>query len=95
MQEPREEYMEAACEVVRYLKGSVGYDILLPTENNLQLVDYLYSDWGACPFTKKSLTGYFVTLGGLLVHGRPKSKSLSLVRQPKPDILPWLLQQVN
>ena len=35
IQEPREEHMEAARRVVRYLEGSTGQGILLPKENNL------------------------------------------------------------
>jgi len=44
MQSPRVEHMEAANRVVRYLKGSPGQGILLPKNNNLQLVAYCDSD---------------------------------------------------
>jgi len=75
MQEPREDHMDAARRIVRYLKGSAGQGILLPKDNNLQLVGYCDSDWGTCPITRRSLTGYFVTLGGAPISWKTKKQA--------------------
>ena len=89
MQAPREDHMNAARRVVRYIKGSAGQGILLPRASDLQLVSYCDSDWGACPISKRSLTGYFVTLGGAPISWKLKSN------RPYPDlplrqnIAPW------
>ena len=37
MQEPRQEHWEATLRVVRYLKGTLGQDILLPSDSDLSL----------------------------------------------------------
>jgi len=63
IQAPKIEHMEAARRVLCYLKGSVGEGIFLKANNNLQLFGFCDSDWGACPLSRRSLTGYFVTLG--------------------------------
>ena len=75
MQQPREEHMEAAKRVLRYLKGNPGQGILLRSDSNLQLYAFCDSDWGACPLTRRSLTGYFVTLGTSPISWKTKKQS--------------------
>ena len=62
MQAPREEHMNAACSVLHYIKGSSNYGIVIYVHRDLQLSAYCDSDWGACPLTGRSLTGYLITL---------------------------------
>ena len=75
MQQPREEHMEAAKRVLRYLKGNPGQGILLRSDSNLQLYAFCASDWGACPITRRSLTRYFVTLGDSPIWWKTKKQS--------------------
>lgn len=63
MKQPRHDHWEAALRVVRYLKSSPGQGIMLTKDSNLQINGWCYSDWSACPLTRKSLTGYIVQLG--------------------------------
>lgn len=63
MQAPRQAHWDAALLVLRYLKGSPGQGILL-RPSSLDLAAYCDSDWASCPLTRRSVTGYFVTLGG-------------------------------
>jgi len=74
MQNPREERMDAAKRVLRYLKGSPGQGILLQHNSNLQVYAFCDSDWGACPITRRSLTGFLVTLGGSPVAWKTKKQ---------------------
>ena len=74
MQAPREEHMEAVRRVLRYLKGTAGNGIFLQAHTDLQVTAYCDSDWGACPLTRRSLTGYFVTVGGSPVSWKTKKQ---------------------
>ena len=67
--------MAAARRVVRYLKGIAGDGLFLPANNNLQVYGYCDSDWGACPLSCRSLTGYFVTLGASPISSRTKKQA--------------------
>lgn len=63
MQQPREDHWEAALRIVRYLKSDLGQGILLRKEGDFQITGWCDSDWGSCPLTRRSITGYFVQLG--------------------------------
>lgn len=63
MNKPREEHWLAALKVVRYLKGTTGQGILLRSDSPMHLRGWCDSDWGACPLTRRSLTGWIVQFG--------------------------------
>ena len=48
MHELRQPHWEAALRVLRYIKGTPGQVLLLPSENNLKLQAYCDSDWDGC-----------------------------------------------
>ena len=75
MHSPKGEHMQAARRLLRYLKGSPGDGILLHAKNDLQLYGFCDSDWGACPLSRRSLTGYFVTLGGSPISWKTKKQA--------------------
>ena len=75
MQKPREEHMEAVRRVARYLKGTAGQGILLRQDCNLQLIGFCDADWGVCPLSRKSLTGYFMMLGDSPISWKTKKQS--------------------
>jgi len=55
--------MKEAKRVLRYLKRNPGQGILLSSNSNFQLYTYCDSDWDTCLLMRRSLTGYFITLG--------------------------------
>jgi len=57
------------------LKGNPGQGILLQSDSDLQLYAFCDSDWGVCPITRCSLTGYFVTLGNSPISWKTKRQS--------------------
>lgn len=63
MKAPRLDQWKAALRVVRYLKSNPGQGIFMRADCDLRLSAYCDSDWGSCPVTRRSLTGYFVMLG--------------------------------
>lgn len=64
MAAPKPAQWEAALRVVRYLKNDPGLGILLSSDSDLSLSAWCDSDYAGCPLTRRSLTGYFVQLGG-------------------------------
>lgn len=73
---PRVPHFDAATRILRYLKGSISHGILFPTSSALTLTAYTDSDWASCPMTRRSTTGYFITLGGNPVSWRTKKQSV-------------------
>ena len=67
--------MEAALRVVRYIKGTAGLGLFMPSNKGNEMVAYCDSDWGTCVETKRSVTGYMITLGGTLVSWKSKKQS--------------------
>ncbi|XP_048611515.1 uncharacterized mitochondrial protein AtMg00810-like [Brassica napus] len=77
MQKPKHAHWDAALRVVRYLKGNPGQGILLRAHTDLHLTAWCDSDWNGCPVTRRSLTGWYITLGG---------SSISWKTQKQPNI---------
>lgn len=63
--DPRQNHMDAAFHVLRFLKATPGQGILLPKEGGLNLVAYCDADWFGCPSTWRSRAGYLLLLGGV------------------------------
>ncbi|CAM8889721.1 unnamed protein product [Rhodiola kirilowii] len=76
MHEPREEHLKAAHKVLRYLKLAPAQGLLYPANQHLVLKAYYDADWGACPITIKSVTGYSVLLGNCLISWKTKKQSV-------------------
>ena len=74
MQSPRVDHWEAALHVVRYLKGHPGQGILLRSDSDLCLHAWCDSDWASCPMTRRSLTGWFITLGQSPISWKTKKQ---------------------
>ncbi|PKI36266.1 hypothetical protein CRG98_043343 [Punica granatum] len=74
MQDPRQPHWEAAMRVVRYLKQSPSQGIFIQP-NSLDLIAYCDSDWAGCPMTRRSVTGYFIMLGGSPVSWKTKKQT--------------------
>lgn len=67
--------MEAALRVLKYLKSAPGKGILLSAQYSLSLIAYCDSDWGTCPMTRRSTTGYCIKLGESLLSWKTKKQA--------------------
>lgn len=73
---PKHSHMVAVERVLRYLKCTPGQGILLRKEGPLELEAYCDADWAGCPLTRRSCSGYFMSLGGSPVSWRTKKQSV-------------------
>ena len=60
--------------VLRYLKGTINKGLFYPRNNNLKLRAFCDADWGTCKDSVRSLTGFCVFLGSLLVSWKTKKQ---------------------
>jgi hypothetical protein len=72
MHDPREPHLTALKRLLRYLRGTVDYGLLLHRSSSAELVVYTDADWAGCPDTRRSTSGYAVFLGGNLVSWSSK-----------------------
>jgi hypothetical protein len=53
--------------ILRYLRGTSDFDLLLRRSSGFDLVAYIDADWAGCPNTRRSMFGYAVFLRDNLV----------------------------
>ncbi|XP_021762987.1 uncharacterized protein LOC110727713 [Chenopodium quinoa] len=75
MHDPRQEHMHDVRRILRYLQGTLSHGLHLYASPTSSLISYSDADWGGCPDTRRSTSGYCVFLGDNLI-------SWSAKRQP-------------
>ncbi|CAM8998928.1 unnamed protein product [Rhodiola kirilowii] len=75
MNQPTEDHLKAAHKVLGYLKMAPAQGLFYPSGRDLRLSAFCDADWGACPLTRKSITGYAVTLGNALISWKTKKQA--------------------
>ncbi|XP_070047020.1 uncharacterized mitochondrial protein AtMg00810-like [Nicotiana tomentosiformis] len=74
LQRPRVPHMTAALHVLRYLKGTSNFGVLLNNYVDLSLLASCDSDWAACPESRRSVSGCCIQLGGSLISWKSKKQ---------------------
>jgi hypothetical protein len=72
MHTPQEPHLTTLKRILRYLRVSLDYDLLLRPSPTLELVVYTEADWAGCPNTRQSTSGYTMFLGANLVSWAAK-----------------------
>ncbi|XP_019225569.1 PREDICTED: uncharacterized protein LOC109207139 [Nicotiana attenuata] len=61
LQQPKKSHMEDALRIVKYVKNNPGQGILLSSQYINTVTTYCDADWAACPITRRSVTGSFLS----------------------------------
>ncbi|CAM8915811.1 unnamed protein product [Rhodiola kirilowii] len=72
MQQPTTEHLQAVHKVLRFIKGAPAQGLLFSSKSDLALTAFCDADWASCPITRKSVTGYCITLGSCAVSWKRK-----------------------
>ncbi|XP_019259726.1 PREDICTED: uncharacterized protein LOC109237802 [Nicotiana attenuata] len=75
MHAPKKSHYEAALHVVKYIKDQPGLGLLMSSNSTERVQGFCDSDWGACPMSRKSVTGFCVKLGNSLISWKAKKQS--------------------
>ncbi|XP_070026046.1 uncharacterized mitochondrial protein AtMg00810-like [Nicotiana sylvestris] len=74
MQKPQMLHLSTGMLVLRYLNTDPAQGILLSANPSLDLLAFCDADWAACKTSRRSVSGFFITLGALQSHGNRKGK---------------------
>ncbi|XP_057545888.1 uncharacterized mitochondrial protein AtMg00810-like [Amaranthus tricolor] len=75
MQDPRDPHWQAALHTLRYLSRDYNKGIYLNASTNLTLEAYYDSDLASCANTRRSVSGYFILLGGSPISWKSKKQA--------------------
>lgn len=75
-QKPSEDHLNAAHQLLRYLKRAPGRGVLLKPTENFQLRAFVDADWGACLDTRRSVTSFCIFLGESLISWKSKKQPM-------------------
>jgi hypothetical protein len=74
MHDPRTQHITALKRIIRYLKGTLTHGLHISHSLVDTLTTYTDADWGGCPDTRRSTSGYCVYLGDNLVPWSAKQQ---------------------
>ena len=74
LQAPTHSHMAAALHTLRYLHRDSSRGLFFNNTQTFQLEAFCDSDWAQCPCTRRSVSGYFILLGGSPISWKSKKQ---------------------
>lgn len=75
MHKPMDIHMQALKHIIRYIKGTLHLGLSPSPSSITNLITYTDPDWGGCPDTRRSTSGYCVFLGDNLLSWSSKRQA--------------------
>ncbi|XP_021766277.1 uncharacterized protein LOC110730759 [Chenopodium quinoa] len=75
MHDPKDIHMSALKRIIRYIQGTLDHGLHLYPSSISTLISYTDADWGGCPDTRRSTSGYCVYLGDNLISWSSKRQA--------------------
>ncbi|KAK9063378.1 hypothetical protein SSX86_017248 [Deinandra increscens subsp. villosa] len=75
MHAPREAHYQFLKRILRYIQGTLDYGIRISLSTITSLTAYSDADWGGCPDSRRSTSGYCVFMGDNLISWSSKRQS--------------------
>ncbi|KAI3686614.1 hypothetical protein L1987_80294 [Smallanthus sonchifolius] len=72
MHDPKTIHLNALKRILRYIKGTISYGLHIQPSSTSSLTAYTDADWGGCPDTRRSTSGYCVYMGDNLLSWSSK-----------------------
>jgi hypothetical protein len=73
--EPRRVHLVAAKHVMRYLKGTIDYDLSYDGDHDFTLSGYIDADWAGSVSDRKSTSGCCFSLGSAMISWQSRKQS--------------------
>ena len=86
---PRISHYNALQHLLQYVTHSSTQGILLKGSEQLRLQAFSDSDWGSCPDSRRSISGYILMLGHSPISWKSKKNILSLNLSQRQSIEQW------
>ncbi|XP_066311227.1 secreted RxLR effector protein 161-like [Miscanthus floridulus] len=76
MHSPRTAHWNLVKRILRYLRGTINHGLVISASPSTDLKAYSDEDWGGCPDTRRSTSGYCVYLGDSLISWSSKRQPM-------------------
>ena len=70
----KRQHLQALHHTLRYIQGTIGQGILFKATDQLSLQAYFNSDWAACSFSRRSITGHLILFGQSPISWKSKKQ---------------------
>ncbi|XP_019241811.1 PREDICTED: uncharacterized protein LOC109221824 [Nicotiana attenuata] len=72
---PRKPHLDAGLHTVCYIRGLPGLGLHFSSHSSFSMAAFCDSDWASCPDSRRSVSGFFVTLGSCPIYWKSKKQT--------------------